>query len=216
MSDRRGTAASPEESPRCEEAAARSVRVPPIPPRSSPCGRGPAPSGPVSRSVPGCRFRPRYNRALLVPVLADLTSLLTTSRQTGVHLPNLQPSAGQFFASLDPINEASAILGPLNTNPRSSVQHQFQDTFPGTSRPSSTLPWRRALSPGAAPPPPFPPQPRSRRSPPGGTGQALFGKVRAVCFLARLRFWAKAGLRVRGEDELARARPGGPSHLIQK
>ncbi|XP_010560465.1 PREDICTED: H2.0-like homeobox protein [Haliaeetus leucocephalus] len=60
-----------------------------------------------------------------------LTSLLTTSRQTGVHLPNLQPAAGQFFASLDPINEASAILGPLNTNPRSSVQHQFQDTFPG-------------------------------------------------------------------------------------
>ncbi|KAF2976138.1 hypothetical protein EK904_001960 [Melospiza melodia maxima] len=53
------------------------------------------------------------------------------TRQTGVHLPNLQPSAGQFFASLDPINEASAILGPLNTNPRSSVQHQFQDTFPG-------------------------------------------------------------------------------------
>nr|XP_030125023.3 H2.0-like homeobox protein isoform X1 [Taeniopygia guttata] len=63
--------------------------------------------------------------------LRDLTSLLTTSRQSGVHLPNLQPSAGQFFASLDPINEASAILGPLNTNPRSSVQHQFQDTFPG-------------------------------------------------------------------------------------
>ncbi|XP_042645553.1 H2.0-like homeobox protein isoform X2 [Tyto alba] len=63
--------------------------------------------------------------------LRDLTSLLTTSRQTGVHLPNMQPSTGQFFASLDPINEASAILGPLNTNPRSSVQHQFQDTFPG-------------------------------------------------------------------------------------
>ncbi|XP_053794355.1 H2.0-like homeobox protein isoform X1 [Vidua chalybeata] len=63
--------------------------------------------------------------------LRDLTSLLTTSRQTGVHVPTLQPSAGQFFASLDPINEASAILGPLNTNPRSSVQHQFQDTFPG-------------------------------------------------------------------------------------
>ncbi|NXN30391.1 HLX protein, partial [Nycticryphes semicollaris] len=53
--------------------------------------------------------------------LRDLTSLLTTSRQTGVHLPNLQPSAGQFFASIDPINEASAILGPLNTNPRSST-----------------------------------------------------------------------------------------------
>lgn len=83
-------------------------------------------------------------------MLADLTSLLTTSRQTGVHLPNLQPSAGQFFASLDPINEASAILGPLNTNPRSSVQHQFQDTFPGTSHTFSNLPWHRALRPEAA------------------------------------------------------------------
>ncbi|XP_040523638.1 H2.0-like homeobox protein isoform X1 [Gallus gallus] len=63
--------------------------------------------------------------------LRDLTSLLSTSRQAGVHLPALQPSAGQFFASLEPINEASALLGPLNTAPRSSVQHQFQDTFPG-------------------------------------------------------------------------------------
>lgn len=49
-----------------------------------------------------------------------------------MHLPALQPSTGQFFASLDPINEASAILSPLSSNPRNSVQHQFQDTFPGT------------------------------------------------------------------------------------
>ncbi|XP_074078817.1 H2.0-like homeobox protein [Macrotis lagotis] len=63
--------------------------------------------------------------------LRDLTSLLTTGRQTGLHLSALQPSAGHFFASLDPINEASGILSPLNSNPRSSVQHQFQDTFPG-------------------------------------------------------------------------------------
>ncbi|XP_008821981.1 H2.0-like homeobox protein [Nannospalax galili] len=63
--------------------------------------------------------------------LRDLTSLLTGGRPTGVHLPGLQPSAGQFFASLDPINEASAILSPLSSNPRNSVQHQFQDTFPG-------------------------------------------------------------------------------------
>ncbi|XP_015477331.1 H2.0-like homeobox protein [Parus major] len=118
MSDCRGTAASPEESPWGRETA---VWWPP---------RAPPTAHPL-RIMPGCRSRPRYNGALLVPVLADLTSLLTTSRQTGVHLPNLQPSAGQFFASLDPINEASAILGPLNTNPRSSVQHQFQDTFPG-------------------------------------------------------------------------------------
>nr|XP_028580424.1 H2.0-like homeobox protein isoform X1 [Podarcis muralis] len=63
--------------------------------------------------------------------LRDLTSLLTTSRPSGVHLPALQPPAGQFFASLEPINETSAVLGPLNTSPRNSVQHQFQDTFPG-------------------------------------------------------------------------------------
>lgn len=63
--------------------------------------------------------------------LRDLTSLLTGGRPTGVHLAGLQPSAGQFFASLDPINEASAILSPLSSNPRNSVQHQFQDTFPG-------------------------------------------------------------------------------------
>uniref|UniRef100_A0A8C6ZS95 H2.0-like homeobox protein n=1 Tax=Nothoprocta perdicaria TaxID=30464 RepID=A0A8C6ZS95_NOTPE len=63
--------------------------------------------------------------------LRDLTSLLTAGRPSGVHLPSLQPSASQFFASLEPINEASAILAPLNTTPRSSVQHQFQDTFPG-------------------------------------------------------------------------------------
>ncbi|XP_077011910.1 H2.0-like homeobox protein [Tamandua tetradactyla] len=63
--------------------------------------------------------------------LRDLTSLLTGGRPAGVHLPSLQPSAGQFFASLDPINEASAILSPLSSNPRTSVQHQFQDTFPG-------------------------------------------------------------------------------------
>ncbi|XP_030051858.1 H2.0-like homeobox protein isoform X1 [Microcaecilia unicolor] len=63
--------------------------------------------------------------------LRDLTSLITTSRQIGVHVPHLQPSAGQFFASLESINEVSSILGPLNTIPRSSVQHQLQDTFPG-------------------------------------------------------------------------------------
>ncbi|XP_066236637.1 H2.0-like homeobox protein [Saccopteryx leptura] len=63
--------------------------------------------------------------------LRDLTSLLTSGRPAGLHLPGLQPSAGQLFASLDPINEASAILSPLSSNPRNSIQHQFQDTFPG-------------------------------------------------------------------------------------
>lgn len=73
------------------------------------------------------------------PLSPDLTSLLTGGRPAGVHLPGLQPSASQFFASLDPINEASAILSPLSSNPRNSVQHQFQDTFPGTK----TLPSAR-------------------------------------------------------------------------
>lgn len=63
--------------------------------------------------------------------LRDLTSLLTGARPAGVRLPGLQPSTGQFFASIEPINEASAILSPLSSNPRNSVQHQFQDTFPG-------------------------------------------------------------------------------------
>lgn len=74
---------------------------------------------------------PRCNQ-LFFSRSSDLTSLLTSGRPAGVPLPGLQPSAGQFFASLDPINEASAILSPLGSNPRNSVQHQFQDTFPGT------------------------------------------------------------------------------------
>uniref|UniRef100_A0A8D0DZJ3 H2.0-like homeobox protein n=1 Tax=Salvator merianae TaxID=96440 RepID=A0A8D0DZJ3_SALMN len=63
--------------------------------------------------------------------LRDLTSLLTTNRPTGVHISSMQPPVGQFFASLEPINDSSGVLGPLNTTPRNSVQHQFQDTFPG-------------------------------------------------------------------------------------
>ncbi|XP_007434590.1 H2.0-like homeobox protein [Python bivittatus] len=63
--------------------------------------------------------------------LRDLTSLLTASRPSGVHVPTLQSPAGQFFTPLEPINETSGVLGPLNTTPRNSVQHQFQDTFPG-------------------------------------------------------------------------------------
>ena len=74
----------------------------------------------------------RRGNSASFPSSPDLTSLLTGGRPAGMHLPALQPSTGQFFASLDPINEASAILSPLSSNPRNSVQHQFQDTFPGT------------------------------------------------------------------------------------
>ncbi|KAL7987379.1 hypothetical protein Chor_006298 [Crotalus horridus] len=66
--------------------------------------------------------------------LRDLTSLLTASRPSGVHIPTLQPPSGQFFTSLEPINETSGVLGHLNTTPRNSVQHQFQDTFPDVKK----------------------------------------------------------------------------------
>ncbi|XP_067901925.1 H2.0-like homeobox protein isoform X4 [Heterodontus francisci] len=57
--------------------------------------------------------------------LRDLTSLMGTSRQSGVHL-SVQSSASQFFASLDPgLGEASSVL-----NSRTSSQHHYQDSFP--------------------------------------------------------------------------------------
>ncbi|XP_042189227.1 H2.0-like homeobox protein isoform X2 [Callorhinchus milii] len=62
--------------------------------------------------------------------LRDLTSLMGTSRQAGVHI-SVQSSASQFFASLDPgLGESPSILNPL-TGSRSSAQHHYQDTFPG-------------------------------------------------------------------------------------
>ncbi|XP_072265989.1 H2.0-like homeobox protein isoform X1 [Pyxicephalus adspersus] len=64
--------------------------------------------------------------------LRDLTSLISSGRQSGVHsAPHMQTAASQFFASLDPLSETQTILGQLNSNQRSSVQQQFQDTFPG-------------------------------------------------------------------------------------
>ncbi|XP_012870599.1 PREDICTED: H2.0-like homeobox protein [Dipodomys ordii] len=101
-----------------------------IPPHS---GSTPAPSSKDLKfgidRILSAEFDPKVKEG---NTLRDLTSLLTGGRPAGVHLPGLQPSAaGQFFASLDPINEASAILSPLSSNPRNSVQHQFQDTFPG-------------------------------------------------------------------------------------
>ena len=98
----------------------------------------------IPESVSVGLWRDNTSSFLLSP---DLTSLLTGGRPAGVRLPGLQPSAGQFFASLDPINEASAILSPLSSNPRNSVQHQFQDTFPGTETlPSARLTLRSTAS----------------------------------------------------------------------
>ncbi|XP_038666647.1 H2.0-like homeobox protein isoform X1 [Scyliorhinus canicula] len=57
--------------------------------------------------------------------LRDLTSLMGTSRQAGLHL-SVQSSATQFFASLDPgLGEPSSVL-----NSRTSSQHHYQDSFP--------------------------------------------------------------------------------------
>ncbi|XP_075060382.1 H2.0-like homeobox protein isoform X1 [Mixophyes fleayi] len=60
--------------------------------------------------------------------LRDLTSLISSGRQSGVQI---QSAAGQFFASLEPLTDPPSILGQLNTNQRNSVQQHFQDTFPG-------------------------------------------------------------------------------------
>ncbi|XP_020373980.1 H2.0-like homeobox protein isoform X2 [Rhincodon typus] len=58
--------------------------------------------------------------------IRDLTSLMGTARQPGVHL-SVQSSASQFFASLDPgLGEPSSVL-----NSRTSSQHHYQDSFPG-------------------------------------------------------------------------------------
>ncbi|MGH0158112.1 UNVERIFIED_CONTAM: hypothetical protein FKN15_039833 [Acipenser sinensis] len=62
--------------------------------------------------------------------LRDLTSI-SSHRQSGFHL-SIQPSASQFFASLEPgIGEPSSIMNHLGNGARYSAQHQFQDTFPG-------------------------------------------------------------------------------------
>ncbi|XP_007935136.1 H2.0-like homeobox protein [Orycteropus afer afer] len=101
-------------------------------PNPHPSGSAPAPSSKDLKfgidRILSAEFDPKVKEG---NTLRDLTSLLTGGRPAGMHLPGLQPSAGQFFASLDPINEASAILSPLSSNTRNSVQHQFQDTFPG-------------------------------------------------------------------------------------
>ncbi|XP_049613101.1 H2.0-like homeobox protein [Syngnathus scovelli] len=63
--------------------------------------------------------------------LRDLTSIVSSNRQSGVHIP-LQPAAGQYFSSIEPgMSEASAMMSSLGSGGRQSGQHQFQDTFPG-------------------------------------------------------------------------------------
>ncbi|OCT79438.1 H2.0-like homeobox protein isoform X1 [Xenopus laevis] len=63
--------------------------------------------------------------------LRDLTSIISTGQQSGLLGQHMQSPAGHFFAPLEPLGEASSLLGQLNSSQRSSAQQQFQDTFPG-------------------------------------------------------------------------------------
>ncbi|XP_022063029.1 H2.0-like homeobox protein isoform X1 [Acanthochromis polyacanthus] len=65
--------------------------------------------------------------------LRDLTSIVSSNRQSGIHVP-IQPPASQYFSSIDPgMSDASAMMSSLgsSSSSRQSGQHQFQDTFPG-------------------------------------------------------------------------------------
>ncbi|KAM7367747.1 hypothetical protein PAMP_014026 [Pampus punctatissimus] len=65
--------------------------------------------------------------------LRDLTSIVSSNRQSGIHIP-IQPPASQYFSSIDPgMNDASSMMSSLgcSSSSRQSGQHQFQDTFPG-------------------------------------------------------------------------------------
>ncbi|XP_035535073.1 H2.0-like homeobox protein isoform X1 [Morone saxatilis] len=64
--------------------------------------------------------------------LRDLTSIVSSNRQSGIHIP-VQPPASQYFSSIEPgMSDASSMMSSLgSSSSRQSVQHQFQDTFPG-------------------------------------------------------------------------------------
>nr|XP_046228335.1 H2.0-like homeobox protein isoform X1 [Scatophagus argus] len=67
--------------------------------------------------------------------LRDLTSIVSSNRQSGIHIP-VQPPASQYFSSIDPgMSDASSMMSSLGSSSgsssRQSGQHQFQDTFPG-------------------------------------------------------------------------------------
>ncbi|XP_051909228.1 H2.0-like homeobox protein isoform X1 [Hippocampus zosterae] len=64
--------------------------------------------------------------------LRDLKSIVSSSRQSGVHIP-IQPAASQYFSIEPGMSDASAMMSSLGSGGRQSGQHQFQDTFPGRS-----------------------------------------------------------------------------------
>ncbi|KAJ3606961.1 hypothetical protein NHX12_026477 [Muraenolepis orangiensis] len=62
--------------------------------------------------------------------LRDLTSIVSSHRQSGIHQGSGQPAAGPYFSPLDPgMTDASSMMSALGG--RQSGPHQFQDTFPG-------------------------------------------------------------------------------------
>ncbi|KAK2890040.1 H2.0-like homeobox protein isoform X1 [Channa argus] len=64
--------------------------------------------------------------------LRDLTSIVSSNRQSGIHVP-VQPPASQYFSSIDHgMSDPSSMMSSLGSgSSRQSGQHQFQDTFPG-------------------------------------------------------------------------------------
>ncbi|KAF7657723.1 hypothetical protein LDENG_00022990 [Lucifuga dentata] len=63
--------------------------------------------------------------------LRDLTSIVSSNRQSGIHIP-IQPAASQYFSSIEPgMSEAATMMSSLGSSGRQTGQHQFQDTFPG-------------------------------------------------------------------------------------
>ncbi|XP_048842090.1 H2.0-like homeobox protein isoform X1 [Brienomyrus brachyistius] len=63
--------------------------------------------------------------------LRDLTSIVSTNRQSGMHL-SMPPSTSQYFTPLEPrMSDAPTMMSSLGSAARQSGQHQLQDTFPG-------------------------------------------------------------------------------------
>ncbi|CAL1586734.1 unnamed protein product [Knipowitschia caucasica] len=65
--------------------------------------------------------------------LRDLTSIVSSNRQSGLHHIAVQPTSGQYYSPMDPGMEAASMMGSLGSScsNRQTGQHQFQDTFPG-------------------------------------------------------------------------------------
>ncbi|XP_020784997.2 H2.0-like homeobox protein isoform X1 [Boleophthalmus pectinirostris] len=63
--------------------------------------------------------------------LRDLTSIVSSNRQSGLHHVAVQPASGQYYSSIDPaMSEAASMMGALGSSSRQTGQHQFQDSFP--------------------------------------------------------------------------------------